>query len=104
MNREEVQLLGFEIVAYAGDARSKILEALTAAQEGEYDKAESLIEEGNQCIADAHRAQTSLLQKEAQGDDIAYSVTMMHGQDHLMTTILLKDLMKHLIELYKRKS
>ena len=36
MNREEVQLLGFEIVAYAGDARSKFLEALTAAQEGEY--------------------------------------------------------------------
>ena len=27
MNREEVQLLGFEIVAYAGDARSKLLEA-----------------------------------------------------------------------------
>jgi len=61
-----------------------------------------LIEEAEQCIADAHRAQTSLLQKEAQGDDIAYSVTMMHGQDHLMTTILLKDLMKHLIQLYKR--
>ncbi|MDA5396059.1 PTS lactose transporter subunit IIA, partial [Staphylococcus aureus] len=38
----------------------------------------------------------------AQGDDIAYSVTMMHGQDHLMTTILLKDLMKHLLEFYKR--
>ncbi len=29
MNREEVQLLGFEIVAFAGDARSKFLEALT---------------------------------------------------------------------------
>lgn len=61
-----------------------------------------MIEEAEQCTADAHRAQTSLLQKEAQGDDIAYSVTMMHGQDHLMTTILLKDLMKHLIQLYKR--
>ena len=24
MNKEEVQLLGFEIVAYAGDARSKL--------------------------------------------------------------------------------
>jgi PTS system, IIA component len=43
-----------------------------------------------------------LLTKEAAGDDLAYSVTMMHGQDHLMTTILLKDLMHHLIELYKR--
>ncbi|HDJ4365979.1 TPA: PTS lactose/cellobiose transporter subunit IIA [Staphylococcus aureus] len=90
MNREEVQLLGFEIVAFAGDARSKFLEALTAAQAGDFAKADALIEEGNNCIA------------EAQGDDIAYSVTMMHGQDHLMTTILLKDLMKHLLEFYKR--
>ena len=31
MNKEEVQLLGFEIVAYAGDARSKLVEALIAA-------------------------------------------------------------------------
>ena len=37
MNREEVQLLGFEIVAYAGDARSKLLEALNA-NEGDFDK------------------------------------------------------------------
>ena len=101
MNREEVQLLGFEIVAYAGDARSKLLEALTAAQNGKFDQAESLVE-ANTCIANAHKAQTSLLAKEAQGDDIVYSVTMMHGQDHLMTTLLLKDLMKHLIELYRR--
>ena len=51
----------------------------------------------------AHKAQTSLLAKEAQGEDIAYS-KMMHGQDHLMTTLLLKDLMKHLLELYRRES
>ena len=31
MNREEMTILGFEIVAYAGDARSKLLEALKAA-------------------------------------------------------------------------
>lgn len=52
MNREEVAMLGFEIVAYAGDARSKYLEALSAAQAGDYDKAEQLIEEGNQCIVE----------------------------------------------------
>ncbi|ARJ50342.1 PTS lactose/cellobiose transporter subunit IIA [Staphylococcus lutrae] len=104
MNREEVAMLGFEIVAYAGDARSKFLEALTAAREGDFEKAEQLIEAGNQCIIEAHHAQTSLLQKEAAGDDIAYSVTMMHGQDHLMTTILLKDLLSHMLTLYKRGS
>ena len=48
----------------------------------------------NECIANAHKAQTNLLAQEAQGDDIAFSITMIHGQDHLMTTLLLKDLMK----------
>ncbi|WP_191614943.1 PTS lactose/cellobiose transporter subunit IIA, partial [Streptococcus pneumoniae] len=59
MNREEVTLLGFEIVAYAGDAR------------------DALVEEAGSCIAEAHHAQTSLLTKEASGEDLAYSVTMM---------------------------
>ena len=45
MNKEEVQLLGFEIVAYAGDARSKLIEALKAAENGDFAKAESLVEE-----------------------------------------------------------
>ncbi len=49
MNREEITLLGFEIVAYAGDARSKFLEALKAAQDGDYAKAEELIAAGNEC-------------------------------------------------------
>lgn len=102
MNREELTLLGFEIVAYAGDARSKFLDALKAAQQGNYEEAEKLIESGKECLINAHNTQTTLLQKEAAGDDISYSVTLMHGQDHLMTTILLKDVMSHLIEIYKR--
>ena len=104
MNREEATLLGFEIVAYAGEARSYLLDALKAAEKCDYDKAEALCEEANTSIIEAHKAQTSLLTMEASGDDIAYSVTMMHGQDHLMTTLLLRDLMKHMIELYKRGS
>ncbi|HEL2360845.1 TPA: PTS lactose/cellobiose transporter subunit IIA [Streptococcus suis] len=102
MNREEITLLGFEIVAFAGDARSRLMEALAAAQKGDYAKAEELVEAANACIAEAHHAQTSLLQKEAAGEDLAFSVTLMHGQDHLMTTLLLKDMMGHMIELYKR--
>lgn len=102
MNKEEITLLGFEIVAYAGEARSKLLTALKAAEEKDFEKAETLIEEASKCIAQAHNAQTTLLTNEAAGEDLPYSVTLMHGQDHLMTTLLLKDLMHHLIELYKR--
>ncbi|HEO6754718.1 TPA: PTS lactose/cellobiose transporter subunit IIA [Streptococcus agalactiae] len=102
MNREEITLLGFEIVSYAGEARSKLLDALKAAQNGDFENAEELVESANSSIFEAHHAQTSLLQKEAAGEDLAFSVTLMHGQDHLMTTLLLKDMMKHMIELYKR--
>ncbi|MGT2665872.1 PTS lactose/cellobiose transporter subunit IIA [Streptococcus rifensis] len=102
MNREEITLLGFEIVSYAGEARSKLLDALKTAQNGDFEKAEELVESANSSIVEAHHAQTSLLQKEAAGEDLAFSVTLMHGQDHLMTTLLLKDMMKHMIELYKR--
>ena len=68
MNREEITLLGFEIVAFAGDARSRLMEALAAAQKGDYAKAEELVEAANACIVEAHHAQTSLLQKEAAGE------------------------------------
>lgn len=102
MNREEMTLLGFEIVAFAGEARSKLVEALKQAQDGNYEESERLVEAANECIVEAHHAQTKLLQKEASGENLSYSVTMMHGQDHLMTTLLLKDMMKHMIELYKR--
>ena len=102
MNREETTLLGFEIVAYAGDARSKLLEALNAAQKGEFEQAEKLVKEAEECLVGAHNSQTDILAKEAAGEDLEMSFIMIHGQDHLMTTILLKELMKHLIELYKR--
>lgn len=101
MNKEEVTLLGFEIVAYAGEARSKFLDALKAAKEGDYEKAEELVEEGGKSIVLSHKAQTDLLAKEASGADLPFSVTLIHGQDHLMTAILLQDLMKHMIELYR---
>ncbi|MFN3633652.1 PTS lactose/cellobiose transporter subunit IIA, partial [Exiguobacterium profundum] len=29
---------------------------------------------------------------------------MVHGQDHLMTTMLLRDMMQHMIELYRRSN
>ncbi|WP_297376932.1 lactose-specific PTS transporter subunit IIA [uncultured Helcococcus sp.] len=102
MDRKEMAMLGFEIVAYAGDARSKLMEALKLAKSGNYDEAEDLIAQANEYILKAHNAQTELLVKEASEEDIEFSITMVHGQDHLMTTILLKDLMQHLLEMYRR--
>lgn len=40
MNRGEVQLPGFKIITYAGNTRSRLLETLNTANEGDFDEAE----------------------------------------------------------------
>ncbi|MDO4466237.1 MAG: PTS lactose/cellobiose transporter subunit IIA [Bacillota bacterium] len=102
MNKQETAMVGFEIVAYAGDARSKLITALREAEKGDFDKAEALIKEANELITEAHKSQTDMLQAEARGEDIEMSFIMIHGQDHLMTTMLLRDVIHSMIALYKR--
>lgn len=102
MDKEEITMIGFEIVAHSGEARSHYLEALKLAEEKEFEKAEQEISLADECIVKAHKTQTSLLVKEAQGDELPFSVTFIHGQDHLMTTMLLKDLIHKFINLYKK--
>lgn len=101
MNREEVGMIGFEIVSYAGEARSQLLEALNFAKLGKYDEAEELVEKANEVLAEAHKTQTKMLQEEASGNYSDIGFIMIHGQDHLMTAILLRDLIKHFINLYR---
>lgn len=102
MNRVEANMVGFEIVAHAGDARSSLLEAINAAEQGEFDKAEQLVEEAGESIKEAHNAQTQMLAQEAAGEEVEVGFIMVHGQDHLMTTLLLRDIVGHLINLYKK--
>lgn len=102
MDKEELSLIGFEIVAYAGEARSKLLEAINSAKDGDFEKAEELIKASEQTINKAHNIQTEMLTKDAAGDAIELNLILVHGQDHLMTTLLLKDLVYHLIALYKK--
>lgn len=102
MNKEEVTMIGFEIVAYAGEARSNLIEAINVAKEGEYEKAEELVKEADETIKEAHNIQTKMLSKEAAGEEMEIGFIMVHGQDHLMTTLLLRDIVEHLITLYKK--
>ena len=40
MNREELSMLGFEIVAYAGDARSSLMTLLKEVRSGNFENVE----------------------------------------------------------------
>lgn len=102
MTNQELEMTTVEIVAYAGDARSCYIQALNAANKKEYNKAAELVKEGNELIAEAHKVQTKMLQLEASGEKIDVGFLTVHAQDHLMTVVLLRDLVNNFIELYKR--
>lgn len=101
MTKEEASMIGFEIVAYSGEARSKLLLAVEKAKTQQFDECKKLIEEANECLNDAHRSQTELLQQEARGENIEIGFITVHAQDHLMTSILLKDIINSLLDIYR---
>ena len=102
MKKEEVAMIGFEIVAYSGEARSKFLEAIKKVKAGSTkEDVQGLIDEGNNSLNLAHASQTKLLAMEAGGEDVELGFIFVHGQDHLMTSILLKDVLEFLMDIYK---
>lgn len=100
--KEEISMVGFALVAYAGDARTAALKALDAAEAGNFEFAETKIEEAQNDINDAHNQQTKILSEEAGGANMDVTFIMVHGQDTLMTTMLLIDETRYLIRLLKR--
>ncbi|CAJ1173687.1 PTS lactose/cellobiose transporter subunit IIA [Companilactobacillus nantensis] len=102
VTKEEISMTGFAIVAYAGDAKTALIKALDNAREGKIEEAKKLVEEANQSIVDAHNEQTKLLANEAGGMDMDVTFIMVHGQDTLMTTMMLMDQCKFFIDEYER--
>lgn len=102
--KEELTMLGFEIVAYSGDARSTLLNLLKEVRAGEFTHVDEMLKDADQNLNLAHQAQTKILAEEASGKDMEMGFIFIHGQDHLMSTILLRDIMNDFIELYKEKN
>ena len=86
--KEEISMVGFEIVAYAGDAQTDLLAALDAAREGDFEKAEQLHKDASDALIGAHDTQTKLLSQEAGGGE--------------MTTMILEKQTRFTIDAYKR--
>lgn len=100
--KEEISKIGFEIVAYAGDAQTDLLEALERASKGDIEGARALHEQAKQELIDAHDVQTKLLSQEAGGANMDVTFIMVHAQDTLMTTMMLEKQAKFTIDAYER--
>lgn len=98
---EELEMQIMNIIVNAGDCKNHAYEALKKAKEKKYEEAEKEMELAEDAIARAHDYQTAMIQKEASGEKVEFSVLFVHAQDHLITTMSEKNLIQEIIELRK---
>lgn len=99
--------ISMNIILPAGDARTKADEAFNALLEGEEEKCNELLKQANECIKQAHKAQTDVLQtlaqREYEGDknDVVLPMLFIHAQDTIMTIISEVNMIEKMVKLYK---
>lgn len=103
MNREEMSMIAMEIVAYAGDARTKFLKAMDAIADEDYETAEKLIREGDELVVGAHKQEKDLVAQETAGAQVDITFFIVHAQDYLMTSMLLSDLCKRFVKIFRSR-
>lgn len=91
-----------EIIVNAGQSRSLCFEALHAARQGNLDEAKSLLREADGYARQAHKMQTKLIEQDAGEARQPMTLIMVHAQDHLMNSLLARELSKEIIHLYQR--
>ncbi|MDW2741950.1 PTS lactose/cellobiose transporter subunit IIA [Atlantibacter subterraneus] len=91
-----------EIIVNAGQSRSLCFEALHAARQGNFDEANSLLREADGYARQAHRMQTKLIEQDAGEARQPMTLIMVHAQDHLMNSLLARELCEEILHLYQR--
>ncbi|OYD06795.1 PTS lactose/cellobiose transporter subunit IIA [Paludifilum halophilum] len=92
----------FEIITHAGNARGLAYDALKAAEDFQFDRADSLIKDSEEELGKAHETQTRLIQSEINGSQYEKSLLLIHAQDHLMTAASEQKLVEHMIRIVKK--
>ncbi|MCS3434277.1 PTS lactose/cellobiose transporter subunit IIA [Klebsiella sp. BIGb0407] len=89
------------IIVNAGHSRSLCYEALQCAKAGDFEKANSLLKMAVVAGKEAHIIQTKLIEEDEGMGKTPMTLVMVHAQDHLMTSILCREIITELIELYQ---
>lgn len=94
--------ISMNIISNAGNAKSLAFEAIQFAKKGDFKTAENNIEAANQAIALANQAHFEVIAEEGKGQLLDFSVLFLHAEDQLMTTQMVIEFSKEIIELYQK--
>jgi len=92
----------FNIILHAGNARCKALEAAEEAEKGNYEQAEAALAEAEVEQAEAHKVHCRVIQMEAGGEQVPFSVLLIHSMDLLLLSWAEIDHTRQMTGLFKR--
>ena len=101
MTQDEEYDIAFNVILHAGNARELFIEAIREARKGDFEEAKKLMKDGDSELNQAHKIQTDLLQGEARGNKVNFSVIFVHSQDHLTMALTTKELAQEMIDSFK---
>lgn len=90
------------LIINGGKAKSSAFEAINAAKEGDFKRADEKLKESDGFLTEAHNAQTGMLTEEANGNHAKVTLLTVHSQDHIMNAITFRDLAGEIVDLYKK--
>lgn len=102
MDQEQIQSVAFEIILHSGSSRTMIHEAFEMMRNKEFKGAASKLDEANEKVILAHQSQTDLMKQYSSGEAINIDIIMVHAQDHLMTTMTLREVALEMLYLYEK--
>ena len=98
----EIELVCFKMISTLGAARSAFMEAMVAAKKGNFEEAQSLIEEGQQQRLKGHKIHFELLQKDSSENKVSFSLLLLHSEDQLMSAEILQVTSEEILALYQQ--
>lgn len=100
---EQMQTVAFQIIAEVGTAKSMYMEAMRIAkEEKDFEAAKQMIIDGQEMATSAHSHHFEIVQKEASGEALPFSIMLMHAEDQLLTTEVVKTLAEEVIYLHEQ--
>ncbi|AEV19477.1 PTS lactose/cellobiose transporter subunit IIA [Geobacillus stearothermophilus] len=104
VNQLTNEQVAFQLILHSGNARSKIVQAIREYRTGQVGEAERLIQEAEQDLSVAHDVHFQLIQKEAGGEETNLTLLLMHAEDHVMSTLAMKEIVKEMLALLKERN
>ena len=101
ISQESEQVL-FQLILHAGSARSYAKEAGQFAEESDWKAAEKALADANNEQNEAHKINTTIITKAARGEEMEFSVLLVHALDLLMLAWSEIDYTEQYLQVLKR--